>query len=135
MRILIIIILGLLTACDPIDSRLKIDNTTSDTLFYLISKTKELNEKDLFYIKPSTYIVLGPQNGTLDPKTVTRIPSMFGVGSNTWERGINEHCEDSILTIFFFSKRTNENDWNKPVQIIRTRTDRLKNNDWLVRLD
>lgn len=135
MRILTIVILGLVTACDPIDSRLKIDNTTSDTLFYVVSKTRELNDDDLFYFKPSSYIVLGPQNGTLDPKTVTRVRSMFGIGTHTWERGINEHCEDSTLTIFIFNNNPNENDWNKPKQVIRTRTDVLKANDWLIRLE
>ena len=135
MRILTILILGLVTACDPIDSRLKIDNTTSDTLFYVVSTTQELNDEDLFYIKPSSYIVLGPQNGTLDPKTATRIPSMFGVGTHTWERGINQHCKDSTLTIFIFNNKPNETSWNKPKQVIHTRVDKLKSNDWFISLE
>jgi hypothetical protein len=135
MKKLTILALSLVTACDPIDSRLRIENTTTDSLFYVVSTTRELNEENLFYVKPSSYIVLGPQNGTLDPKTVTRIPSMFGIGTNTWETGINEHCEDSTLTIFFFSKLPTENTWNKPRQVIRTRTSELKANDWLIKLD
>lgn len=135
-------ILFLVTACDPIDFRLKLDNPTSDTLFYVISQTRELNDKDLFYVDPSGDTILGPQNGTLDPKTVTKVPSMFGIGTNTWGRGINEHCEDSTLTIFIYNKelRTdNKNlkqiDWKKPRKVIRARTDKLEADDWLIKLE
>lgn len=134
--------LVLVTACDPIDFRLKLDNQTSDTLFYVVSRTKELNDVDLFYVEPSGDTVLGPQNGTLDPKTVTKVPSMFGIGTNTWGRGINEHCEDKTLTIFIYNKELrsdNKNlkliDWKKPKQTIHKQTDQLDANDWLIKLE
>jgi len=142
MRTWTVVILLMVTACDPIDFRLKLDNPTSDTLFYIVSQTKELHDKDLYYVDPSGDTILGSQNGTLDPRSVTEVPSIFGIGTNTWGQGINEHCEDSTLTIFIYKKELrsdNRNlkqiDWRKPKQTIRTRTDQLEARDWLIKLE
>jgi len=136
---LILLILG--TACDPIDFRLKLENQTTDTLFYVISQTKELKDKDLFYVEPSGDTILSPQYGTLDPKKITKVPSMYGIGTNTWERGINKHCEDSTLTILIYDKERwttkdlKKIDWRNPKKVIRTKTTQLNDNDWLIKLD
>jgi hypothetical protein len=134
--------MGLLTACDPIDRRLVIDNQTNEEVIYKIKRTKDFQDTVLFekwnlnYNPPDTTYQV--DFGSLGAKSKMNISSIFGTGFNTWEEGIKEKCEDGMLTVFIFNKSTlNEKSFtniltDKDYKTFRLSTTDLEKTKWTI---
>jgi hypothetical protein len=109
MRILIVAF-GLLVACDPVDYKLAINNQSKEEIFYKIKRTKDFGDTLLFkkwnlnYNPPDTSY--SADFGRIGSKSKRTLPSIFGTGYNTWKKGVQEECEDGMLTVFIFRKST-----------------------------
>lgn len=100
--------MGLLSSCDPVDQKLVIDNQTNEEIIYKIKTTKNFGDTVLFNKWNLTFpdTSYTADLGRIDPKSKRNIASMFGTGFNTWEKGIQEDCENGMVTVFIFNKST-----------------------------
>jgi hypothetical protein len=85
--------------CDRWDLKLTLINHSPDIVFYEISFDGYFDKHPVMYSGGDT---LWTHIYSLHPQDSTRAASIEGM---SWEKTINERCNDSILTVFIFDSK------------------------------
>ena len=93
------------TACDPYDIKLKIVNSTHDTIFLDISKTGKFESHPIYVDEINRKDTVWNFMTWINPMDSLSVPAI----GNSWEGSINKDFMDSTLTIFVFEKKLLKN--------------------------
>jgi len=97
------------TSCDPFDDRLILVNNSSDTVFYMISKTDEFHWYSPAEYDSLTKKIVADRGTVLMPDSNVR---ELAHGKWGWSSFVDK-SQDSILRVFFFSKKlVQEHPWD-----------------------